>query len=139
VESSFKKKRKRCGLTLPFWDENSLFDVSRELYGERRLLFAALEAAVDTLERFRNSSAEIYSRYYRDDLEWFLSEDDDHIFTFERVCQVLGFNDVEGFRKKIWQRHMGSNPEWRSSLRNIKYREYFAEMRGRPKKNQEAA
>lgn len=58
--------------------------------GERRLLFAVLQDAVDSLLRHRNARTTRGRRLLREDKEWFWSKERDRLFAFESICAYLG-------------------------------------------------
>jgi hypothetical protein len=61
--------------------------VRKQLPPEKRLLFAVLEDAVDTIRsRPRNNPQRLLA------LNWVYSPDRSHIFTFEMICELLELN-----------------------------------------------
>ena len=60
--------------------------------GERRLLFAVLQGAVDAFLRYRNDQTTRGKRLFREEQEWLWSTDRDSLCTFENICAYL---DIE--------------------------------------------
>ena len=66
--------------------------LSRQLEGEKRLMLAILKDAVECLEKYRevrnNSSRELYQNA----LEWIGDQGTDWLFSFNNICDLLGFD-----------------------------------------------
>lgn len=58
--------------------------------GERRLMLAVLEDAVDCFQKYLGAKESRGRLLCSDAEEWFLSEDRSWLFSFENVCDVLG-------------------------------------------------
>ena len=58
--------------------------------GERRLMFAVLEDAVDCFQKYCGTKESRGRQLYADAEEWFLSDDRDWLFSFVNVCEILG-------------------------------------------------
>lgn len=57
--------------------------------GERRLLFAVLQDAVNSFLRYRNDQTARGKRLFREEQEWLWSTDRDSLCTFENICAHL--------------------------------------------------
>lgn len=60
--------------------------------GERRLLLAILQDAVDTFFRYRLSQTVRGRRLFRETVQWFLEKDQAWLCSFESICAHLGFD-----------------------------------------------
>jgi len=58
--------------------------------GERRLMFAILEDAVDCFQKYLGTKESRGRLLYSDAEEWLMSDDRSWLFAFENVCEVLG-------------------------------------------------
>lgn len=65
----------------------------RPAESETRLMFAILEDAVSTIVASRRSGAGRHAKVRREAIEWMLSEERTHIFSFENICDAL---DIDG-------------------------------------------
>lgn len=59
---------------------------------ERRLLAAVLEDAVHMFQQLHGAQRFRGRRLFREVENWFASERTDHLFTFVRICDVLGLD-----------------------------------------------
>ena len=59
---------------------------------ERRLRLAVLEDAIRYVQRYRNTTDKRRRALYEDALDWFTSPDRSDPFSFENVCDALGFD-----------------------------------------------
>ncbi len=69
-----------------------------DAYGQRRLMAAVLEDAVQTLLGARRKPAR--PKWIRRDLEWLTSTERRDPFAFETICETLGI-DPSRIRRKI--------------------------------------
>lgn len=60
------------------------------LEGERKLMLAVLEDAIDCLQITKKRKGGIKREIYRDTVDWVKREDDNDLFSFENICQTLG-------------------------------------------------
>lgn len=60
--------------------------------GERRLLLAVLQEAVDSFLRHRNATTRRGKRLFREDKEWFWAKDRDELLSFESICGHLNLD-----------------------------------------------
>jgi hypothetical protein len=58
--------------------------------GERRLMLAILEDAVECFQKYCLSKEARGRQLFTDAEEWFLSDDRDWLFSFVNVCEILG-------------------------------------------------
>lgn len=58
--------------------------------GERRLMLAILEDAVDCFQKYLGTKESRGRQLCVDAEEWFMSDDRSWLFAFENVCEVLG-------------------------------------------------
>ena len=59
---------------------------------EMRLVLAVLEDAISGYQHYFHSRNPIHKRLFEEAKEWFLSSDDDGVFSFESVCDALEVN-----------------------------------------------
>jgi hypothetical protein len=72
-----------------FYGANGL---SRKLEGEKRLMIAVLKDAVECLEKFRGSRSSSGRIHYDNALEWVEDTSMDWLFSFNNICDFLGFD-----------------------------------------------
>ena len=58
--------------------------------GERRLMLAILEDAVECFQKYLGTKEARGRQLYADAEEWFLSDDRSWLFAFVNVCEILG-------------------------------------------------
>ena len=58
--------------------------------GERRLMLAILEDAVECFQKYLGTKESRGRLLYSDAEEWLMSDDRSWLFAFENVCEVLG-------------------------------------------------
>jgi hypothetical protein len=66
--------------------------VSGHMEGERRLMLAILQDAVECLEKYRRSKNSIHRELYQDALKWVQDSNTRWLFCFNNVCDFLGFD-----------------------------------------------
>ena len=81
--------------------------------GERRLLFAVLEEAVDSFLRYRTATTRRGKRLFHETVEWFWSEDESWLYSFAIICRHLDL-DAEYIRGGL-QRLSDMEPEKRTN------------------------
>jgi len=59
---------------------------------EKKLMFAVLKDAIDCFQDNVLAHGRRKKRLFREAEEWILTEDEDWLFSFENICEVLGFN-----------------------------------------------
>ena len=57
--------------------------------GERRLLLAVLEEAVANFLRYRHATTTRGKRLFREEYEWFWSQEKNYLYAFETICDHL--------------------------------------------------
>ncbi len=57
---------------------------------EEGLLIAVLQDAIDCVCKCRAAPDKYRLRRLREEAEWFMSEANDWLFSFERICELLG-------------------------------------------------
>jgi len=68
------------------------FRRGRAVEGERRLMLAVLEDAVDAYRKYALARDPREQACFLEAREWFLSDDRSWLFAFENVCDVLEMN-----------------------------------------------
>ena len=68
------------------------FRRGRAVEGERRLMLAVLEDAVDSYRKYALAREPREQACFLEAREWFLSDDRSWLFAFENVCDVLEMN-----------------------------------------------
>lgn len=71
-----------------------------EFDGERRLMIAVLEDAVDVYRKLAGARDARRQQLFRDAEEWIESEDRTWIFSFHNVCEILGI-EAEYLRRGL--------------------------------------
>lgn len=84
-----------------FYGKNS--PLSSQMEGQRRLMLAILQDAIECLEKYRGSRNSLHRELYRDALGWVQDESADWLFCFSNVCDFLGF-DAAYLRQSILAR-----------------------------------
>lgn len=77
--------------------------LSRKLEGEKRLMIAVLKDAVECLEKYRGSRTSIGQIQYQSAIEWVEDTDTEWLFSFNNICDLLGF-DPEYLREVLLKR-----------------------------------
>jgi len=68
------------------------FKRKSQLEPEKRLMLAVLEDAIACFQKYLFARDTRGRALYRDAEEWILEEDSDWLFSFENICEVLGFS-----------------------------------------------
>jgi hypothetical protein len=74
--------------------------LSRQLDGEKRLMIAILKDAVECLNKYRGAQSSLGSSQYQNALEWIEDEGTEWLFSFNNICDLLGF-DPDYLRKVL--------------------------------------
>ena len=74
--------------------------LSRQLDGEKRLMIAILKDAVECLNKYRGARSSLGSSQYQNALEWIEDEGTEWLFSFNNICDLLGF-DPDYLRKVL--------------------------------------
>lgn len=69
-----------------------LYRRKTHLEPEKRLMFAVLEDAIACFQDYLLARDERGKSLFRDAEEWIMKENNDWLFSFENVCDVLGLN-----------------------------------------------
>jgi hypothetical protein len=83
------------------------FRRGRAVEGERRLMLAVLEDAVDSYRKYALARDPREQACFLEAKEWFLSDDRSWLFAFENICDVLEMN-AEYLRGGLerWRRNL---------------------------------
>jgi hypothetical protein len=74
--------------------------LSRQLDGEKRLMIAILKDAVECLNKYRGARSNLGSSQYQNALQWVEDEGTEWLFSFNNICDLLGF-DPDYLRKVL--------------------------------------
>lgn len=74
--------------------------LSRHLDGEKRLMIAILKDAVECLNKYRDARSSSGHVHYQNALEWVEDEGTEWLFSFNNICDLLGF-DPDYLRKVL--------------------------------------
>jgi hypothetical protein len=74
--------------------------LSRQLDGEKRLMIAILKDAVECLNKYRGARNSLGNSQYQNALEWIEDEGTEWLFSFNNICDLLGF-DPDYLRKVL--------------------------------------
>ena len=66
--------------------------LSRQLEGEKRLMLAILKDAVECLEKYRAARSSSGRELYQSALEWVEDKSIGWLFSFNNICDFLGFD-----------------------------------------------
>lgn len=77
--------------------------LSRKLEGEKRLMIAILKDAVDCLEKYRSARNSFGRSQYLNAIEWVEDTSTDWLYSFNNICDLLGF-DPEYLREVLLKR-----------------------------------
>jgi hypothetical protein len=80
------------------------FTLSQESHlawtGERRLLLAVFEHAIQDFFRYRQAHTRREKRLFKEVTKWIWSENNNWLYSFERICTYLDF-DPEAIRRRL--------------------------------------
>ena len=68
------------------------FRRSEHLEPEKALLVAILDDAIHQYRKYKNARDTAGKERFRETEEWIKSEDNDWIFSFNNICELLGLN-----------------------------------------------
>ncbi|OGP29761.1 MAG: hypothetical protein A2038_10210 [Deltaproteobacteria bacterium GWA2_57_13] len=88
--------------------------LSRQLDGEKKLMLAILKDAVECLEKYRGTKNTIGKGLYQNALEWVGDESTGWPFSFNNICDLLGF-DPDYLREFLLKREQGQKSKFISS------------------------
>lgn len=77
--------------------------LSGQVDGQKKLMLAILQDAVECLEKYRQSRNCIQQELYQDALDWVRDPAADWLFCFTNVCDFLGF-DPTYMRQSLLER-----------------------------------
>jgi hypothetical protein len=80
-------------MTLPYQFYGTR-QLSGQLDGQKKLMLAVLQDAVECLEKYRRAKSPIHQELYQDALDWVRDPSADWLFCFNNVCDFLGFDPV---------------------------------------------
>lgn len=84
--------------------------LSRQLEGEKRLMLAILKDAVECLEKYRGARSSSGRELYQNALEWTEDKGTGWLFSFNNICDLLGF-DPDYLREFLLKReHKAARP-----------------------------
>jgi hypothetical protein len=83
------------------------FRRSAPIEPEKKLMLAVLADALACFQKYRAARKGKGKNLFRDANEWIFGEDDDHLFSFENVCEVIGL-DPPYVRRLLAQWKAGS-------------------------------
>jgi hypothetical protein len=94
------------------------FRRGRAVEGERRLMLAVLEDAVDSYRKYALAQDPREQSCFLEAKEWFVSSDRSWLFAFENICDVLEMNAeyLRGGLEK-WRRALAAAAARRAELR----------------------
>ena len=81
--------------------------LSRQLEGEKRLMLAILKDAVECLEKYRGTRNSSGRELYQNALEWIEDKSTEWLFSFNNICDFLGF-DPDYLREFLLKREQKS-------------------------------
>jgi hypothetical protein len=99
--------------------------LSRKLEGEKRLMIAVLKDAVECLDKYRGSQSSAGQIQYENAIDWVADDRDDWLFSFNNICDLLGF-DPEYLREVLLKRENRFSKPVRQRVLSL------AAMGGRP-------
>jgi hypothetical protein len=77
--------------------------LSGQMDGQKKLMLAVLQDAVECLEKYRSPKSVIQQELYQDALNWIRDPSSDWLFCFASVCDFLGF-DPAYLRQSLLER-----------------------------------
>ena len=90
--------------------------------GEERLMFAVLENVVECFQKYVLARKPSGKQLFREAEEWFLDKDNEALYSFENICDTLGFHP-DHIRKGLMA--------WKAA--KLKLGSVEAHIAGRPK------
>lgn len=92
--------------------------LSRKLEGEKRLMIAVLKDAVECLDKYRDSRSSAGQSQYENAIEWVEDSSNDWLFSFNNICDLLGF-DPEYIREVLLKRENRYNKPVRQRVLSL--------------------
>jgi hypothetical protein len=92
--------------------------LSRKLEGEKRLMIAVLKDAVECLDKYRDSRSSTGQIQYENAVEWVEDNSNDWLFSFNNICDLLGF-DPEYIREVLLKRENRYNKPVRQRVLSL--------------------
>jgi hypothetical protein len=92
--------------------------LSRKLEGERRLMIAVLKDAVECLDKYRGSRNVAGQSLYETAIEWIEDVSNDWLFSFNNICDSLGF-DPDYLREVLLKRENRYNKPVRQKVLSL--------------------
>lgn len=92
--------------------------LSRKLEGEKRLMIAVLKDAVECLDKYRDSRSSAGQIQYENAIEWVEDNSNDWLFSFNNICDLLGF-DPEYIREVLLKRENRYNKPVRQRVLSL--------------------
>jgi len=92
--------------------------LSRKLEGEKRLMIAVLKDAVECLDKYRDSRSSAGQIQYENAVEWVEDNSNDWLFSFNNICDLLGF-DPEYIREVLLKRENRYNKPVRQRVLSL--------------------
>jgi len=92
--------------------------LSRKLEGEKRLMIAVLKDAVECLDKYRDSRSSAGQIQYENAVEWVEDNSNDWLFSFNNICDLLGF-DPEYIREVLLKRENRYNKPIRQRVLSL--------------------
>jgi hypothetical protein len=89
--------------------------LSRQLEGEKRLMIAILKDAVECLDKYRGARSSSGRSHYQNALEWVEDKSTDWLFSFNNICDLLGF-DPDYMREVLLKREGKSEKSVRGKI-----------------------
>lgn len=89
--------------------------LSRQLEGEKRLMIAILKDAVECLDKYRSSRTSGGRMQYENALEWVQDTGTEWLFSFNNICDLLGF-DSDYLRDVLLKREAKSGKPARANV-----------------------
>lgn len=75
-----------------------------------RLMLAVLEDAVNCYVKFHDSKSRRGQRIFREAKEWFFSDDNNWLFSYENICDLVGINPSylrNGMLRGVYSQNIG--------------------------------
>ena len=110
------------------------YDGTTQQGPERMLMLAVLDDAVACIEKYASVSKGREKRWFREAVEWILTEDDDWVFSFNNVCEAVGFSPA-CLRPGLIRMADGSSGKARKLRKSSKSTKRRRKGRNRPKES----
>ena len=95
-----------------------VFRAKEHFLPEEKLMFAVLDDAVDSLQKYHRGKSRRGRTLYKEALDWVLNKENEGIFAFENICDTLEIDSkylrrgimhwldespATSFRMKVWR------------------------------------